>query len=273
MIGCRFQLHNPMGERRMSTRSDPQGEPRVAVITPYYRESLEMLQLCHDSVRTQTFPCTHLLVADGYPRQEISSWSAQHLSLPQPHKDDGNTPRCLGSLSAMKQGYDVIVFLDADNWLYPNHLESLVNLQRQTGAAVCTATRSFHRLDGSLMYIDRHDSDGKRHVDTNCLFLTQAAFRVLPVWVMIPRQLYTLGDNLFWQALLAAGLKTAHHPHPTVAYRTPYQVHYRNFGEPAPPGTKSNEETSGKAHRWWHALPEEERQDWTRYLTCLSGKG
>ena len=121
------------------------------------------------------------------------------------------------------------------------------------------------------MYVDHHDCDGKRHVDTNCLFLTQPAFRVLPLWTMIPRQLYVLGDNLFWQALLAGGLKTARNPQPTVAYRTPYQVHYRNIGEPAPAGAKSNEETAGKAQRWWHAQPESVRQDWIRYLTSLAG--
>ena len=44
---------------------------RVAVITPYYREPLTMLRQCHDSVRTQTYPCTHFLIADGHPQEEI----------------------------------------------------------------------------------------------------------------------------------------------------------------------------------------------------------
>ena len=108
----------------MPSRPETQPELRVAVITPYYRESLEMLQFCHDSVRTQTYPCTHFLVADGHARPEISGWAVQHLILPQAHGDDGNTPRCLGSLSAMKQGFDVITYLDADNWYYPNHIDA-----------------------------------------------------------------------------------------------------------------------------------------------------
>ena len=94
------------------------------------------------------------------------------------------------------------------------------------------------------MYIDRNERDGKNHVDTNCMFLTRAAFRVLPGWGMMPPQLGAIGDSIFWQALKARRLATAHHPEPTVAFRTQYQVHYQNVGEPAPPGTKSNEDST-----------------------------
>ncbi|MCW9040229.1 MAG: tetratricopeptide repeat protein, partial [Rhodospirillales bacterium] len=44
---------------------------KVAVITPYYGEDLEILKRCHDSVATQTHPCTHFMVADGRPKAEI----------------------------------------------------------------------------------------------------------------------------------------------------------------------------------------------------------
>ena len=38
---------------------------KPAVITPYYRETLETLRRCHDSVQAQTVKTTHILVADG----------------------------------------------------------------------------------------------------------------------------------------------------------------------------------------------------------------
>jgi hypothetical protein len=81
---------------------------RVAVITPYHREELEILQKCHESVRQQTYPCAHYMVADGFPRQEIAIWPVEHIILSQPHSDSGNTPRGIGSFSAMNQGYDAI---------------------------------------------------------------------------------------------------------------------------------------------------------------------
>jgi glycosyltransferase involved in cell wall biosynthesis len=246
-------------------RSNLQNPLRVAVITPYYREALSILRQCHDSVRTQTYPCTHFLIADGHPQEEISTWSAQHHTLARSHGDLGNTPRCLGSLSAMNQGYDAIAYLDADNWYYPNHVEVMVNLHRETAAAVCTATRSIHRVDGSLMYIDWTESDGKNHVDTNCFFLTRPAFRLLPIWAMMPPQVCLFQDRLFWQAVQLRRFQTAHHAQPTVAYRTLHQAHYHNTGDALPPESKSSEEFE-KAARWWNSLPDDVRNDWSRYL-------
>jgi glycosyltransferase involved in cell wall biosynthesis len=236
---------------------------RVAVVTPYYRETPEILRHCHDSVRTQTYTCDHFLVADGFPQSEARNWTAQHLVLARSHSDNGNTPRAIGSLSAMNQGYDAIAFLDADNWYYPNHIETMVNLQRESGAAVCTAARTIHRLDGSLMYVDHHDSDGDGHVDTSCMFFAKPAFRLLPVWAMMPRQLGPICDTIMWQAIGARGLKTAHSRNPTVAFRTQYQVHYQNIGEKPPTGAKSNEESTGQAHQWWRSLPQDVRSEWS----------
>lgn len=239
---------------------------RVAIVTPYYLETVHVLRHCHDSVRTQTYACTHFFVADGHPQNELSNWSVQHLILAESHKDVGNTPRAIGSLSAMNQGFDAIAFLDADNWHYPNHIEAMVDLHRQSGAAVCTATRSLHRFDGSLLYIDEHDSDGKAHVDTSCLFLTRAAFRLLPLWAMMPRELGAIGDTMIWQAIQGRAFATAHSSQPTVAFRTQYQVHYQNIGEKAPPGTKSNQDSTGKAKQWWNSLPQDVRSEWSNYL-------
>ena len=149
---------------------------RVAVITPYYQEAEDILRTCYESVQQQSHTCTHYLVADGSPRADVLNWPAEHMVLPRPHRDVGNTPRAIGSLSAMNQGYDAITYLDADNWFYPDHIESMVNLHRQTGAVVCTASRTIHRLDGSLLYADERECDGRKFVDTNCFFLTHRPF-------------------------------------------------------------------------------------------------
>src|SRR5262249_19239467 len=144
---------------------------RVAVITPYYREPTEVLRHCHESVLRQTFPCTHLMAADGHPREDVSRWAVEHIILPGPHHDCGNTARGLRALSAMNRGYDAVAFLDADNWYHPDHIESMVDLHRRTGAAVCTASRTIHRADGSLMCAGGEESDGESHVDTSCFFI------------------------------------------------------------------------------------------------------
>jgi hypothetical protein len=67
-------------------------------------------------------------------------------------------------------------------------------------------------------------------------------------------------------AIVLAAFTCAHHPQPTVAFRTQYQVHYTNIRETPPPGTKSNADSTGKAVLWWKTLPEEVRQQWVRCL-------
>ena len=240
---------------------------RVAVITPYYHEALEVLQKCHDSVREQTYPCVHFLVADGCAQAEVQNWSAERILLSRPHGDNGNTPRTVGSLSAMNLDFDAIAYLDADNWYYPAHIESMVMLHRQTGVCVCTATRNIHRLDGSFMYTDAYESDGHTHVDTSCLFLTRLAFEILPLWAMMPKQLGPVCDRVLWQAILARGFSHAHCPEPTVAFRTQYQVHYQNLREPAPPRTKTISESTGAAESWWQSMPADTRLKWQRYFS------
>lgn len=251
----------------MSSPTSHQGL-RVAVVTPYYEENLDILRQCRQSVMDQTYPCTHFLVADGSPLFEtVRQWTgAEHLLLSHPHADCGNTPRCVGSLSAMNQGFDAVTYLDGDNWFYPGHIQAMVELQRRTGSEVCTATRTIHRTDGSLMGTDTNESDGEKFCDTSCLYLTRSAFGLLPLWAMMPKPLSISGDRLIWTAVINQGFRRARCVQPTVAYRTPYAIHYQTIGEAPPPDAKTNADYTGRINQWWKDLPEVERAKWLRYF-------
>lgn len=238
----------------------------VAVITPYSKEDIEVLKQCHKSVARQTHKCTHIMIADGFPLQQVIDWPVQHISLPSTHADNGNTPRSIGSLSAINQGFDAIAYLDADNWFYEHHIEAMIGLHQTTQAVVCTATRSIHRLDGSFMYIDTNGSNGSKFADTSCLFLTRNSFRLAPYWAMMPKDLAPVCDRIIWSSICARNMSLAHHADPTVAFRTKYQGHYRRMGETPPPGTKSSTETVGRAEKWWSALPDKNAENWRRYF-------
>lgn len=239
---------------------------RVAVVTPYCHETPTILRTCCESVTAQTYPCTHFLVADGYPQDVPNSSHVEHILLPRAHGDNGNTARCIGSLSAMNQGFDAIAYLDADNWYYPQHIESMVSLHAKSSADVCTAQRSMHRVDGSLMYHDQDESNGTSHVDTSCLFLTRPAFSILPTWAMMPFQFGPICDRIIWATIKRHGFSTAHHSTTTVAFRTQYQVHYQRLGEIPPPETKTIEESTGSAFEWFFSLPPEVQAKWTKTL-------
>ena len=229
------------------------------MITPYCREPAAQLAACHESVKGQSVPCTHVMVADGHPRQEVGDWAVEQIILPRAHGDWGNQARGIGALFAVRRGFDAIAFLDADNWYEPGHLASMVEVHLLTGALVCTSGRTLHRPDGSLMYADVTDSDGKHHVDTNCFFLTRGAFGLLPIWSRMPAELGPIGDRILWQAIVARDLRRAHRSRPTVAYRTLYRCHYDGIGEAAPAGAKLSEDCTHKAMRWWASQPDEVR--------------
>jgi glycosyltransferase involved in cell wall biosynthesis len=243
---------------------------KIAVITPYFSEPSDVLKRCHESVLNQSYPCTHYMVSDGAKNKDPRSWKVNHIELAHPHGDNGNTPRCIASLSAMNSQFDAIAYLDADNWYERRHIETMIELHLRTGSPVCTATRNIHRLDGTFMYTDRNGSDGKAHVDTSCLFLSRSVFSILPLWAMMPRQLSPICDRVFWNAILARGFSSVHNLEPTVAFRTQYRVHYENLGETPPLNAKTNDGSTGQAYRWWELLSEEDRTQWKNYLG-LSG--
>ena len=123
---------------------------RVAVVTPYYREDLAVLQRCHASVVAQTIPARHVMVADGFPRDAIDAWDVLHLRLDRGHADFGDTPRSRGGQAAANAGFDAVAYVDADNVLRPRHLESLLATQLATGAAVCRSGRTLRTPTGGL---------------------------------------------------------------------------------------------------------------------------
>jgi hypothetical protein len=222
---------------------------KVAVVTAYHAEEEKVLRRCHESVRAQTHTCSHVMVADGRPSAMVDGFPAHHIRLPKAHADYGDTPRTIGAISAISQGFDAIAFLDADNWYRPEHVAAMVALHERTGAAVCTATRDLFRLDGSYMATCL-TSDGQQHADTNTLFLTRAAFPLIPRWVTIEPDEHPIGDRIFWLAVKDSGLPRAHEARPTVCYLATHAGFYLAMKEPVPPGVSSGEEVRKALQRW-----------------------
>jgi glycosyltransferase involved in cell wall biosynthesis len=232
---------------------------RVAVVTPYFRERDDVLRQCLDSVAAQTYPVAHILVADGFPSDWASRAVSHHIVLPGTgHADNGNLGRAIGSAIAVTEGFDAIALLDADNWYRPDHISSLVSLHQETKAALCTASRSLHRMDGSLLAAHDGESDGARFADTSCLLYLREAFALLPLWGQMPRQFGPICDRIMWAAIQSRKINTAHSGLPTVAFRSCYCNHYRQPGEVPPPDCKTMEMVHQQIASW-NGLPAEER--------------
>ena len=222
---------------------------RVAVVTPYFEESLELLRRCYESVAAQSYTCLHVMVADGRPRPDLDSWAVDHVVLPRSHGDIGSTPRLIGCYHAIGLGYDAIAFLDADNWYRPDHIQTLVDLHRSTQAAFVSSGRMLCRLDGSEM-AECPFTDPGRFVDTSCMMFTREAFPVLAQWGLMPDYAHVIGDRVMLHYVRTAALSQAHTAKATVFYRCAKQGIYLRLGEKPPEGAVKPPDYAAGLARW-----------------------
>jgi len=223
--------------------------PRVAVVTPYFKEDIQILSACHQSVLHQILPCLHVLVADGFPRSEVDGWNAHHITLPVSHADIGSTPRLIGSYHAIGLGVDAVAFLDADNSYDPYHIASMIDACKSHDASIVSTGRMLCRLDGSLM-APCPLTDPNCFIDTNCMLFARAAFHLLHHWVLMPDYGHLIGDRIMLHHIRKSGLKHVHLPTPSVNYRCGKEGLYRLLGEPAPQGVAPRPNYEASFQRW-----------------------
>jgi glycosyltransferase involved in cell wall biosynthesis len=223
---------------------------KIAVITPYYKEPLEVLQKCHESVLSQKIPATHFFIADGFPKIELAQWNIKHISLAQGHDDNGDTPRGIGGILAEIEGYDYVAYLDADNWFHPDHLSSLMEEMEKTGADITCSFRTMHALDGSeLEGVQDSDELSLEHVDTSCYLIHRNAFEALHVWLRIPKKLSPICDRIYYLYLKHKNFKLAYTKNKSSAFRSQYRVHYE-MAKVIPPGNLKDTVGGGEAFQW-----------------------
>jgi len=237
----------------------PAGEktPRIAVLTPYFKEPMALLERCHRSVRQQTLPCEHIMVADGFARGEIDAWPVRHIKLSTSAGNFGDTPRRIGGEVAIDEGFDAVAYLDGDNWLRPHHVESLFACHRERAVPLCHSARTMHRIDGTLMPLLQR-SDNNQHVDTSCLFVAASAFDLLPIWGTWPVELSPVDDRMFWKAAVGRGYAHAFTGALTACYEASHVGRYQAIGETPPTQARPDFDVAPLA-AWYAALAPNER--------------
>jgi len=227
--------------------------PQVAVVTPYFKESLGMLERCHKSVIDQGVEVAHYMVADGHTRAELLAWPrVRHVSLPNAHSDNGNTPRGMGAMLAESEGFPFIAFLDADNWYHPGHIQALLRIWQETGADICASARTIHDDEGvELLGVSDADEQAHTHADTSCLLIHKKAFESNRIWLRMPKQLSPVCDRVFFQ-YVRQRYRVAMTREKSVAFRTQYEAHYRAAGRQPPDGAKSD--VGAEPFRWMRTL-------------------
>jgi len=214
---------------------------KIAIITPYFKESLDILKQCHNSVLAQEISADHYFIADGFPRSEINLWKVKHIILEKNHDDNGNTPRGIGSKTARELNYDFISYLDADNWFHKDHLESLINLYNNTKANICCSKRTFHHMNGEDLNISEVPEDKFEHVDTSCFLIHNLAFEVTKIWEKMPKILSPICDRIFYKSIVIhKKYSIAFSNLRTVAFRSQYLSHYKTAKQQPPENLKGS---------------------------------
>jgi glycosyltransferase involved in cell wall biosynthesis len=211
---------------------------KLAVITPYYKESTDKLRRCHSSVVDQSVQADHFLIADGQANRKLDSWNATHVKLPVGMNDSGDTPRLIGLSMAATLGYDGFLFLDADNWFEPGHIEQMVWGYEQTGVPVVTCPRILRRLDGSVLG-NCIESDGDSFNDFNCYLFMRAALPYLRILALPNGEMNYFTDRILWAHLRENCPQIARVSIPTVNYETTRILHYVQAGEAPPPEART----------------------------------
>jgi hypothetical protein len=222
---------------------------KFAIITPYFKESLDILEQNYKSVIDQDLNTDHYFIADGYPLDAISKWKVKHIILDKSHDDNENTPRGVGSKKVRELNYDFIAYLDADNWFHKNHLKSLINLYTKTKANICCAKRTFHHMNGGDLNISEMQEDKFEHVDTSCFLIHNSAFEVTKIWGKMPKILSPICDRIFYKSIIInKKYSIAFSNLRTVAFRSQYSFHYKIANQKPP--LKSKELIGKESYDW-----------------------
>ena len=204
---------------------------KVAIISAYHGETLETIQRCHDSVLSQTHKADHILIGDGKSHDTIDDWDCQHVRLPQAHRDYGDTPRAIGTVMAYTQGYDALCWVDADNWLEPDHVARAVEASH---GRVVTIPRFLRWPNGDPIDVCT-ESDGVAFNDTNCYFVPREYMPLGASWAFKTTDA-AVGDRHVWAAFQDAPL--ARSDKATINYTTTIAFHYLQRGLVPPPEAK-----------------------------------
>jgi hypothetical protein len=207
---------------------------RIATVTPYYKETPAILQRCHASVAGQTYPCDHILVADGYPADCVEAWGVRHIRLDAAHADFGCTPRCIGAISAILEGYDAVALLDADNWFAPDHIKACVAALQRSDADIVFSGRRLITPDGRLLDIEEEADISQTSADTSCYVISAKAAFTLPWWGLMNAPLKPACDRFMFQLLKARQLKMVWTQTKSVFFETNYASHFKAAGLPPP---------------------------------------
>lgn len=224
---------------------------KIAVVTPTYQTPRTWLQQCVVSVQRQTVgPVEHIIINDGDPKFIApAEFKGSIIQLDQHYGDYGDTPRWMGVQKAIREGADVIAFLDADNWYEDYHLDRCIEVALSQKATVVASKRMLVTLTGEP--IDTCFMCGtKEFADTSSMVFFAPAFEALRAWIEMEDWQHPIDDRIVWHRVKQLRLRYALTNEVTLNYRCTHRLFYESFGLPIPEGVKIALDVEAALERW-----------------------
>jgi glycosyltransferase involved in cell wall biosynthesis len=168
---------------------------KVAVVTPTIAS--EHLKRCLDSVSKQTYDdITHYVFVDGKDYHiDVQIETLVHNKVKTVILEENVGKGWYGhrvyAACSFLVNADIICYLDEDNWIEPNHIETLIDVIKR-GNDWAYSLRNIHDKDGTFLCEDNCESLGKwpvyfnddtYHIDTSCFAVKRdVAVRVGHSW-------------------------------------------------------------------------------------------
>ena len=172
--------------------------PSVAVVTA--TTGRDSLRATIESVRAQTYPCRHYVFFDGVSTYE-EFVDIERCNLPVKTGGNGMMNGGIVAASAFLVQEDYICWLDDDNWIEPDHIESL--LKAIEGKGYAYTLRKLVEDSGDFFDYDDFESLGQYSgfIDLNCYMMNrQLAVQIAPQWYKTTGELM-IGDRFVYEAL------------------------------------------------------------------------
>ena len=172
----------------------------VAVVTA--STNRQELEQTVESVAKQTYPCKHYVFFDGVPARTLPD-HVLVTNLPVKTGANGMLNGGICAAAAFIAQEDLICFCDDDNWLEPNHVESLVDAMGENRWAY--TLRKLVNPDGSFWDYDDGESLGvwTGFVDLNCYMFARRrlAVAIAPHWYTMGNNGINMGDRAIYRAV------------------------------------------------------------------------
>jgi Glycosyl transferase family 2 len=165
----------------------------ATIITPTI--GTKHLSQCIMSVKNQTVPVKHLIVIDGKEHFNDADWHFQrcgektidYILLVDNVGANGWYGHRIYAAFTYLVNTDYVMYLDEDNWIEPNHIESLMDiLNKNKHVDWAFSLRTIVDKEGNFICRDDCESLGKitGHVDTSAFFVpTSMAKNYCHAWM------------------------------------------------------------------------------------------